>query len=124
MGCGEEAVERSCEAHRLSLVLGEGKSIEKLFSCSPWRGICNVLTSHLLFDTCGSPLSPSPPLILAVPLISIVHCLGLAWHPTTGNLLARVMQLDTHTHTHLFYPECSFSLAITQSCSAGGNRTY
>lgn len=89
------------------------------------ESICEIFGSffsHLLTHTCGSALSPSPPLILAVPLISIIRCFCLAWHPTAGILLAGVMQL--YTHTCLFYPECSFSLAITQSSNTGANRTY
>lgn len=85
--------------------------------CVTRRKFC----SHLLFRTCGFPLSPSPPLIFAVPIISIIRCFCLAWHPTAGILLAGVMQL--YTHTYLFYPEYSFSSAITQSYSTGANQT-
>ncbi len=42
-----------------------------------------------------------------------------SWHPV-GRSHAT---LDIHTHTYLFHFECSFSLAITQSCSIGANRT-
>lgn len=93
----------------------ENKRISWRFVVTSWK-----FCSQLLFHTCGSPLSPSPPLIFA--LIPIIRCFCLAWHPTAGFLLDRVRQL--YTHTFSFYPECSFSLSSTQSCRTGANRTY
>lgn len=95
-------------------------------SCFLWE-ICifhwpsEKFYSHLLFNTCGIPLSPSLPLIPAVTLISII----LVWHGTQQLASCWPESCNfTHTLTYLFFPECSFSLAIVQSCSTGANRTF